>query len=252
MTPLIAIYQVTLRQLMGRSRMIGFALLALVPTGILTIAARAGGIDEGGLDGVVATMLVAPLFAVLIPIVTLVIAGSALGDERADKTLSFLVMRPVSRIGIAAAKTLSAATVASVFGVIGVVGLTGAYAVLGGEAMITPAAIVGAVVACTAYSALFVLFGFMTSRSTLLGLIYVFLIENLLMNLLPRLTNLSPWRIGFSAMVDLFPAGFDDRSLGVALGGLEPSFAGALLKTLLIFVVTCGALGMLLHRRDTV
>jgi len=252
MSPLIAIYQVTLRQLTGRKRLIGFSILALVPALILTIGVRAGELDPGDLEEVVAAMLMAPLFSVLIPIIALVIAGSALGDEQSDKTMSFLILRPINRFGIAAAKTLAATTATSIFGIIGAVGLTGTYMLAGGEALLIPGAVIGAIVACAAYSSIFVLFGYMTSRATLLGLFYVFLFENGAVSLLPRLANLSPWRIGFSAMSDLFPAGFEDGAIDFALGGLEPTLAGALLKTVIIMAITVSALGVLLHRRDAV
>src|SRR5687768_11129080 len=103
MTPFLAIVGVTIRQLTDRSRLLGFGLLNLVPSVLLAAVARSA--NRGALDLELGVLLVAPFFALVIPITTLILASSALGDERRDKTLAFLVLRPISRLEIAAAKT---------------------------------------------------------------------------------------------------------------------------------------------------
>ena len=71
----------------------------------MLLAAASRSANRGALDLELGVLLVVPLFALVIPITTLILASSALGDERRDKTLSFLVLRPISRLEIACAKT---------------------------------------------------------------------------------------------------------------------------------------------------
>src|SRR5690606_18172348 len=109
MTPLLAIVRVTARQLTGRSRVLGFGLLNLMPAVLLAAASRSA--ESTALDLEFGVLLVVPLFALVIPITTLILASSALGDERRDKTMSFLLLRPVSRLEIVVAKMIAAAGV---------------------------------------------------------------------------------------------------------------------------------------------
>jgi ABC-type transport system involved in multi-copper enzyme maturation permease subunit len=106
MTSFLAIVRVTIRQLTGRTRVLGFGLLSLLPAALVYAASRARDFD--GLDTDVGGLLVAPYFAIVLPLTALIIAGAAISDERRDKTLSFLVLRPIGRLRIATAKTVAA------------------------------------------------------------------------------------------------------------------------------------------------
>lgn len=249
MRPFLAIVQVTLRQLTGRKRVIGFTLLSLAPAGIFYLAARTGGM--GDLERGFATILVAPFFSIVLPIVTLVLAASALGDERKDKTLSFLVLRPVRRLDIAAGKTVAAALVASAFAAVGAAGIALAYGSVGGEVAVLGGSIAGAVIAAVMYAGLFVLLGYAVARPTLVGLLYVLLVDNTLIALLPRLSSFSGWRVGFAATVDLIPNTFRDVGEG-AVGSIEPSVSGSLVQALLTVAVTVAVCAIILRRSDNV
>ena len=105
MTPFFAIVRVTVRQLTGRARLLGFGLLSLVPAALLAAASRSA--VPSALDLELGVLLVVPLFALVIPVTTLILATSALGEERGDKTLSFLVLDeplngadPVQRVAL--------------------------------------------------------------------------------------------------------------------------------------------------------
>ena len=249
MNPFFAIVRVTLRQLTDRKRVLGFTLLSLAPAGIFYLAARTGGLStfEQGF----AAILVAPFFSIVLPIVTLVLAASALGDERKDKTLSFLVLRPVRRFDIAAAKTIAAALVASAFATVGAAGIAIAYGSVGGEASVLGASVAGAVIAAFMYSGLFVLLGYAVARPTLVGLLYVLLVDNTLIALLPRLSSFSGWRIGFAATADLIPDTLGDIGSG-AIGSIDPSVSGSLLQALVTVAVTVTVCAVILRRSDNV
>jgi len=249
MTPFLAIVRVTARQLAGRSRLIGFALLSLAPAALLLIAARSA--NPAALDLELGVLLVVPFFSLIIPITTLILAGSALGDERRDKTLSFLVLRPISRLEIAVAKTTAAALVSSGFALFGTLALSGTWVALGGTFAIFPPIIIGATIACVLYSAVFVLLGNILARVTLAGLLYVLLFESAIVDEIERLAGASFWRIGLGATVDAMPSQFPARALLAPLGGWVPSLTSALIVAGAIAIICIAACTLLLSRRDS-
>lgn len=250
MTRFASIFGVTVRQLADRKRILGFGLLSLAPAGLLALTTRAREIE--GIDTDLGALTVTPFFSVVLPLTALILAGSALGDERRDKTLSFLVLRPVSRLQIVAAKTLAASAVSSGFAVLAALALCLTYVGVGGTMDVLPSIVVGAALACVIYSAVFVLVGSMVSRPTLVGLIFVLFVENILAGNLPRITPASPWRIGLAATMDLMPQGFPARALLGALGDLVPSLGNSLVATGSVAVVAMGACTLLLVRMDSV
>lgn len=250
MTPFMAMVRVTARQLTGRTRLLGFGLLSLVPAVLLLAVSRSA--EPAALDLELGALLVAPFFALVIPITTLILAGSALGDERRDKTLSFLVLRPVSRLEIAAAKVTAAAAVSTGFAVLGTLALSLTWFAVGGTLDVLPPIVLGATLACVMYSAVFVLLGNVVARSTLVGLIYVLFFESVMVQELPRLASASLWRIGLGATMDTMPSHFPARALLGALGDWIPSLGGALMVTGSISVVTVGLCTLLLTRTDAI
>ena len=250
MTPFAAIVRVTLWQITGRKKIFGFGLLSLVPAALLFFAARARLVE--GLDTDLGGLGVSPFFSMVLPLTALILAGSALGDERRDMTLSFLVLRPMSRLRIVIAKTLAAFMASLAFALTGTVALTVVYAAAGGRINVMPAIFLGATVVCVAYSALFVLLGNLTSRPTVVGALYIVFIENLLVNELPRIAPMSPWRTGLAVTLDWMPRDFPARALLGAIGDLPPSAANAFLTTAGIVVVSIALGTILLSRADSV
>jgi ABC-2 type transport system permease protein len=250
MTAFWSITRITMRQLADRKRVLGFGLLSVVPALLLIIAAQ--GRTQGGVESDLAGLVVTPFFAFVIPVVTLIVAVSALGDERRDKTLSFLVLRPVGRLEIAAAKTLAASLVASGFAVLGGVALTLSYVVVGGGFAVLPAILLGAVLACFLYGALFVLLGFAAPRPTLIGLAWILLIENAFVPTVPGLSAVSPWRVGLAATLGAAPEGFPALEIVGAVGYLSPSLPASALETAAVGLLAVAACAVLLRRLDSV
>jgi ABC-2 type transport system permease protein len=249
MTAFLAIVRVTIGQLTGRTRLLGFGLLSLVPAMLLAAASRSA--EPNALDLEMGVLLVVPFFSLVIPITTLILAGSALGEERRDKTLSFLVLRPISRLKIAAAKTVAAAAVSTGFAVIGTLALSVTWlAVGGGRIDVFPSILVGAVLACVMYSAVFVLLGNIVARATLAGLIYVLFFETVMVDEFSRLASVSLWRIGLGATLDTMPSHFPARALLGAVGDWIPSLASAVIVMSAITLVTVGVGTVILKRTD--
>jgi ABC-2 type transport system permease protein len=250
MTPFLAIVRVTIRQLTGRARLLGFGLLGLAPAILLAAASRSA--VRSALDLELGVLLVVPLFALVIPVTTLILASAALGEERGDRTLSFLMLRPISRLEIVAAKTVAAAVVSTGFALLGTLALSLTWAVLGGAMDVFPAIAVGAALACVMYSAVFVLVGNVLARSTLVGMLYVLFFEFVMVEELPRLAGASLWRIGLGATLATMPDHFPARALLAALGEWVPSLASALLVAGCIAILTVAACTLLLQRGDAV
>ncbi|MGH7575578.1 MAG: ABC transporter permease [Longimicrobiales bacterium] len=248
MTPMLAMVRVTVRQLTGRARLLGFGVLSLVPAVLLAAASRSA--DPSALDLELGVLLVVPFFALVIPTTTLILAGSALGEERRDRTLSFLVLRPISRLEIAAAKTIAAALVSTAFAVVGTLALSLTWLAVGGRFDVFPSIVMGAALACVMYSAVFVLLGNVVARSTLVGLIYVLFFETVLVENLPRLAGASLWRIGLGATLETMPAHFPAQALLGAMGEWVPSLDVALIVMASITFVTVGICTVLLKRTD--
>ena len=250
MTPFFAIVRVTVRQLTGRARLLGFGLLSLVPAALLAAASRSA--VPSALDLELGVLLVVPLFALVIPVTTLILATSALGEERGDKTLSFLVLRPISRVEIVAAKTLAAALTSAGFALLATVALSLTWMAVGGGLDVLPAIALGAMVACAMYSAVFVLMGNLLARATLVGMLYVLFFEYVLVEEMPRLAGGSLWRIGLGATLAAMPEHFPARALLGALGTWVPSLGSALMVTGAIAFITVAACTVLLRRTDAV
>lgn len=250
MNPLLAIVRVTARQLTGRSRVLGFGLLNLVPAALLAAASRSA--ESSALDLEFGVLLVVPLFGLVIPITTLILASSALGDERRDKTLSFILLRPISRLEIVAGKMIAAAGVSICFALWGALALCVTWAAVGGRMDVFPSIALGAALACVMYSAVFVLIGNVIVRATLVGLIYVLFFESAVVDELARLAPASLWRISLGATLETLPAHFPARALLGSLGDWIPSVGSALVITAATAVIATTICTLLLKRTDAV
>jgi ABC-2 type transport system permease protein len=222
----------------------------VVPAPLLAAVSRSA--NPGALDLELGVLLVLPFFALVIPITTLILASSALGEERRDKTLSFLVLRPISRLEIALAKSIAAAAVSLGFAVLGALALSLTWVAVGGSFDVFPSILLGATLACVMYGTVFVLLGNVLARATLVGLIYILFFETVVVDELPRLSSASVWRISLGATLDTMPTHFPARALLAALGNWVPSLGSAVIVTSTVALITIGICTVLLQRTDSV
>ena len=237
----------TLRQQLGGRRIILLLLLGLFPAGVLAILLA----DERTAIGARQAFHEAPLailFFVVLPVASLVFGAGALGDERRDGTLSFILLRPLPRSLLAAAKLLGAWL--SAFTVVG----TGALAmsvVLGirfaNWGTLGPL-VLAVALSSLAYVSVFLALGYFTARAVLIGLVYVFIWETSMTGTIPSLASVSLMRIGLSAYTALVPVGrvYIDDVLGV----VQPGVGGAVAKAAGVAVVAVAAVTLLLRHRD--
>jgi ABC-2 type transport system permease protein len=247
MRSLRAITAATIRQVLGLRRAIIFGLAAMAPALVFLLTSQAL-IDDAALDRFLG-MIVGLYFPLLVPIVALIISASALGDERRDGTLSFLVLRPIPRSVISGSKFLGAVLVASGLNALGGAALAIVYAVETGSWDVVLPLVVGGIVASIVYASLFVPLGFFTDRAVLVGLAFVFIFENAVVSALSGLSSISPWRLGMSAFSGLAPAEVTSQLTDIGIANLS-GLGSTLFRTVVVAALSIAATTLVLRRRD--
>jgi ABC-2 type transport system permease protein len=246
MSSITALFTLSLRQALPQRRTLLLGMLEVAPAGIYLISttnrtqefATEGAVQVGGTI----------FFALVLPVVAMVIAAGILGAERRDETLSFVVLRPISRFAIAGSKMLAAITAAFALNAIGAILLATAHAVRFGDTQLFVGLLVGTLIATTAYAAIMVPLGFLTDRAVIIGMAFLLVFENGVVFALPGLASLSPWRLGMAAFGDLAP---NAAIYAIDMvGNLEMSASKSFLTALLFALAGTAATTILLKTRD--
>lgn len=242
-----AMVLVTLRQLLGGKRLIILGLLGVLPAFVTWLASANRQPAQVFAD--YNENAVPMIFLIVLPIAALVLGGAALGDERRDHTLSFLLVRPLRRSTITGAKLTAAWIAAAGFTAAAGAAASAAASVRSSDWSTLVPTMVGTAIAAACYAAVFMVLGHLTSRAVLIGLVYVFIWESGISLAAPSLANVSLFRIGLTAYAGLLP---ESRPfLAEPLGSLAPGAGGALVKTVAIGAIAVLAAASLLKRRDT-
>ncbi len=180
-----ALYTFTLRQHRHGKRWLIMAGLMLLPA-LLAILTRA---TESGVFGRVLEFDLAFMFIPqgLLPLLALVYASGILHDEQEQQTITYLLLRPVSRPLLYVVKLLAAMTAAVVLALASTI-LT--YAAIYAGQIHQADAPLRCLQAClidglavATYCCIFGLLGLLTRRVLIAGIIYIALVEGLLANL---------------------------------------------------------------------
>ncbi len=184
MRPLLGL---CLRQLSGGRRLLLLVLLSALPVAVTGIFA--GFAEETDLEGFVNGVLDGMIVGAILPIVTMALATSAFGDEVDDRTLSYLVLKPLPRWRIVLPKLMASIIVAGPLIIAGGVGAT----VIAFEAGVRPALAVAAALAVglIAYASIFTWAGLVTTRALGFALVYVILWEGVIGSFLTGIRYLS-------------------------------------------------------------
>jgi len=242
-----AIVRVTSRNVLGLRRLMGFGLLSLVP-GVIFILATRSDTDFGKAETFTAISL-AVFLPIVVPIITVVISSSVLGSERRGDTLSFLMLRPLSRYSIAAAKLASAIVASFAITAAGAL-LLGFFASLAlNDFGYLSSLLVATLITTAGYAAVFMPLGYLTERATLIGFIYIFVWERVA-TAVEGLAGTSLFHIGATALVGLGPAGLDINTIEDNIGSLTPGAGGAAVKMLVVAGISILFTGWLLRTRD--
>lgn len=172
----LTIFRITTRGLFGRKRFLLLLPLPALLVGLAFLADGLGARPEEWSEPV----LVGLGFAVVLPVMALIIGTGVLGSEIDDGTLVHILAKPLPRREIILAKLavavmVTAATVGIPMFVAGLVA---------GSTRFALALVVGSVLGAFAYTALFLALSLLTRRPVLVGLLYVLIWEGILGRLL--------------------------------------------------------------------
>ena len=246
MKALLTIALFAFRKLMNRRRVVGLMILVLVPAGAIAMAGPGAGNPEAAFHG----MTVGVFLAIVLPVVSLVNATTALGDERRDHTLGYLTLKPVSRAAIAAGLLIGATAATFLIAGVGVAALWVVGGWVTGDWTLGAFVLVATGVETIAYGAVFVPIGFAFRRATLIGLVYVFFWEAVLATAVTSIAASSLWRIGLAAYLGMI----EDPGGGLLdqLGSIEPNLGTALIKAAVLAILSIMATTWFLRTRDHV
>ena len=183
--------------------------------------------------------------ALVVPVFSLVMASSALGNLVEDETLVYLWLRPTRRIYIAAAAWLASFALSLPPTVIP---LTLATAIAtSGDSTLTMATFGAVTLGVLAYTALFTLLGLLLRRALIIGLAYLFIWELFVTKAGEGAASLSVSAYPLAALVEWSQS----PVIGVEGGALgDRSLTTAVLVPFLVAVVCIGLTGYRLAKSN--
>ena len=236
--------RLSIRQMTGPWRLILIISLAALPVALTLLLSFTLDNDEPSNREFINTMLDAMLVAGILPIVVLMLSTVAFGNELEDRTLSFLVLKPLPRWLIVLPKLLASVVVGGpmlvVSGMaatlIGASGLGVSILVLDGNVQAAFAVGIALLAGVVTYAAIFTWAGLLSSRAMAFALVYVFLWEGLISSFLGGVRYLSVRGYTLGIM-----HGLDDKSFESLDGRViefPAAIVGAALATGVFFLLT--------------
>ncbi|MEE8442458.1 MAG: ABC transporter permease [Dehalococcoidia bacterium] len=199
--------RLSLRQLAGRRRILIILLLAALPVALAAVISAVADDNETYAGHFIDSLLDGMMVAAIMPIVTMAMATATFGDEVSDRTLSYLVLKPVPRWLIVLPKMLAAVMVAGLLIIVS--GVAAAILGLQGSFQAVLAVGVALFAGVVAYSAIFTWAGLVTTRALGFALIYVFLWEGLISSFLGGVRYLSVRSYTLAIMHGIDGEGFE-------------------------------------------
>ena len=226
------LFRLSLRQLAGRRRLALIVLLAALPAPLSLWAIST---DDNFQTGEFADLILDGLiFAVIVPVVMITLSTVAFGNEVEDRTLGYLVLKPVARWRIALPKLMATVAVAGPPLVLG--GVAATLIAFGWDARVAGTVGVTLIGTVVTYSAIFTWAGLMTSRALGFTLVYVFLWEGILTTFLEGIRYLSVRGYAIAIMHALNRDSLE--TLGERSIEFPAAIGGAIIVTLAFFLLT--------------
>jgi len=168
-----AIFVLTVRQLAGSRRLWLVGALVSLPilAGVLFHAANATTTPESFADDITSALVA----STILPLVILLLATAAFGNEVSDRTLVYIALKPLARWRIVLPKLAAALLIGGV--PVALSGLAAVALIEEGDLGGATATGVGLLVGAAAYAAIFTWAGLRTRHALIIGLVYVFLWE---------------------------------------------------------------------------
>lgn len=203
----------SLRQLIGRWRLLLIVCLAVLPIALSAITSALAGDEPDYLDEFTDVIMHAMIIGAVLPIVMMVLATTAFRHEMDDRTLSYLTLKPLPRSLIVLPKLLASIIVGGTLVIASGILATLAGPELGGQAVLAVGAalLVGVVV----YGTVFTWAGLISGHALGYALIYVFLWEAVVTSILEGVRYLS-----LRAYVLSILYGLDDEAFAAVEGSV--------------------------------
>lgn len=147
---------------------------------------------SGTADRFLSVLFLETLAPTVIPLATLILATNAFGNEIADRTLPYLVLKPVTRWRLVLGKFTGSVAVTAIAFIVGIIVTAAIVSSEGGDAFgaLGPL-IAGTLAGVIAYGAIFLLLSLIIQRALLLGIIYILIWESALARFIPGMKMLS-------------------------------------------------------------
>ncbi len=227
------IFRLTLRQLLGRWRVLLIVFLASLPTLIVLLVKWQNPEEAKFNQDFIQVMIDTMIIAGILPIVVMTVATAAFGNELEDRTLYYLVLKPLSRVHIALGKL--AATFALAAPVVVASGVV-ATALVGADAGTVFTVGIALLAGVAAYASIFTWAGLITPRALSYGLVYVLVWEGLLSSFLTGVRYLSVRGYTLSLLHGIDAKNFEVLEDRVMV--LPAAIIGAVGVTLVFFFLT--------------
>ena len=226
-----SVYMLTLRQLLGRWRILILSVLAALPVIMAVLTLRDDTAPSvGEFEMVVLSTMLSGSIA---PLVVLAIAAAAFANEVEDKTLANLTLSPIPRWQIVVPKLLAAITIAAPF--IAASAFATSHIAFLADAKATMAVTVSAIVGVALYSSAFLWLGLVSTQAIGLGLLYIVLWEGFFSGFVSGVRLLSIRHYSTALMHGIDPrrfAAIDNLSFTAAIIICEVVFTGFLLLSI--------------------
>ncbi len=199
---ILTIAAVTIRSLLSRRRSLLLALLAVLPIAVALLVRLSGRVGPG-LDAITDIVLDRLVITTLVPLAALVFGTTALGAELDDGTAIFLLVKPIARWRIVAAK-LAVAVTLTVLLTAPAAFVAGAILLADGPGLAVPiGAAVGTAVGAATYATIFLALSLITTRALPVGLVYVLVWEGILAGLFEgtRVLSVRQYALGIAEAI---------------------------------------------------
>jgi ABC-2 type transport system permease protein len=195
MTGSLTILHLTIRQFLRAKSVLVVAAICAIPIlfGLILRMANAE-LRVDDMRMVIAEGIFLGLFSsTLLPLAALVLSTAALGDELDDKTLHYLVLKPVSRLRIVIEKYVGTIliTVPIAWGALLAVWLVVSWGELEATRDLVLPMLIASLAGVAGFAALFQLISLYVPRALLVGIFYVFVWEATLSQFLPGIRSIS-------------------------------------------------------------
>ena len=243
---MLTVFSLTLRQLTGSRRQ---AILWLFAASPLAMAILVRVLTDDYTSVIVGQLFDLLLVAVVLPLVVAILATTALGDDVEDRTLSYILLRPIPRWQIVAAKYVSVVVLSAVplllmgAAMAGVAFIDEAEDLNDYENVIRPilGVVAGLALGVLAYSAAFMWLGLISGQALGLAIVYVFVWEGAAANIFSGIRYLSirsyslitMREAGGSTLYEISPVAGAEIGIAVALGGAAAIVIAFLTLTLI-------------------